>query len=243
MRNYVIEIIHLNGNKQIRKSIDPSNYNLTMQLYREIKEDYTSANVTINFICITDEERRTLFTKKNREIENNKKDLKLLIETLYDTAKELENKLTNIYDNMQIMDKKKSGLEHLLIEAIDVETLDDVKKIETFNKLREVTLERRDYKVLNQVKNLIAGDVQSIKERSNKMLDDYEQTVNKNSSILNDLIFNDESKLKEVHTIKELRYKNHKERINIMKQINGKYDKVVNDENKKVLMCYNKCIS
>jgi hypothetical protein len=35
--NYVIEIIHLNGNKQIKKADDPSSYKKTMSLYKKNK--------------------------------------------------------------------------------------------------------------------------------------------------------------------------------------------------------------
>ncbi len=50
---YAIEIVHLNGNKQLREAEDNSSYNSTIALYNDIKEEYIARDVVINFVGLT----------------------------------------------------------------------------------------------------------------------------------------------------------------------------------------------
>ena len=152
-----------------------------------------------------------------------------------------KDKLNHIKDTYSLIEKKKSNIEHLFIEAIDAETITNEEKIKIFDNIREITLERRDYKILNNIRELIHKDVIKISKMFEEMLDIYNTNINKNKNILNELIYNENTKLKNVHLIREYPYKNHKERINLTKQLKPKYDKIVDVPERKVLACYNKC--
>lgn len=238
---YIIEIIHLNGNKQIRKSEKPSCYKTTLAEYKEIREAYVGKSVTINFVGLSEEERSIIFFKKNSRAEDNKKDIKTLIDDITVLSSELSNKLQEVSDMTSIIDKRKSNIEHLFVESINVDVLDDGKKIDVFNQLREITLERRDYKILNEIRSGINNEVKEIIKLSNFISEQYERIIQAHTSISESLITDEDSKYKEGHLIREYPYKTFKERMSLMNQLKPKYDRIVNDDAANKLLCYNKC--
>ncbi|MGJ0846566.1 hypothetical protein ACR77J_07750 [Tissierella praeacuta] len=240
---YVIEIIHLNGGKQIRKAEDSSDYRSTISLYREIKENSYNSNTTINLVGISDSERGLIFTKRNSAADNQKKNIKELIDIIHETSIELNQQLKNISDMVDLSNKRKNGLEHLLVEAVDTECLTEEQKIDIFNQMRETILTRRDYKILDSIRQQTQKDIGLILKLIKQVSNTYDETIKINANILKELIENDDTKYKEVHLIREYEYKNHKERINLMSQLKGKYDRIANLEDRKVLACYNKCKS
>lgn len=236
---YVIEVIHLNGNKQIRKADNPTSYNETISLYRKIKEETYNSNITINVVGISDEERGLIFSKKNSNTDNQQKDIKEMIDVLYETSTELQKKLDNIKDMADLANKRKSNLEHLLVEAIDAEILTEDEKIKIFDEMRETVLTRRDYKILDSIRASTESDLSLVVRKIKQISNAYDKCINKNTNILNELI--SDNNTKHNHVVREYEYRNHKERINLMKQLQGKYDRIVNIEDRKVLACYNKC--
>ena len=56
--SYAVEIVHLNGNKQIKEAENNSDYNSTITLYHDIKEDYMDKDVTINFLGFTENDEQ-----------------------------------------------------------------------------------------------------------------------------------------------------------------------------------------
>lgn len=238
---YVIEVIHLNGNKQIRKAENSSCYRSTIKLYREIKETLYNSNVTINLIGISDSERGLIFTKKNSSTDDQRKNIKELIDTIFEASSELNQQLKKISDMVGLSNKRKNGLEHLLVEAVDTECLTVEQKIDIFNQMRETILTRRDYKILDNIRQKTEKDIELIIEKIIKISDAYDNSIETSVSILKELIENENTGYKDVHLIKEYEYKDHKDRINLMKQLEKKYDRIVNVDEKKVLACYNKC--
>lgn len=61
---YAIEIIHLNGNKQLREADDNTSYKETLALYHDVKENYINKDVVINFMGYADNKQGIIFTKK-----------------------------------------------------------------------------------------------------------------------------------------------------------------------------------
>ena len=240
---YVIELIHLNGNKQIKKADNPKCYNATISLYREIKDSMYNNNVTINVVGISDSERGIIFTKKNSTTDNQRRNIKELIDVILESSTELKQQLSNIRDMVDLSNKRKNGLEHLLIEAIDTEVLTTEEKLRIFDEMRENVLTRRDYKILDGIRIDVYSDVTAIVEMITKTSNTYDSRIVKNSSIIQELIQNENTEYKDVHLIREYEYRTQKERIGLMSQLKSKYDKIINMEDKKVLACYNKCKS
>ena len=131
-------------------------------------------------------------------------------------------------------DKKQDVLLHKIesvkfLDATKVNIVDE--KLKIINELEEVRHNRRINK--NEARKLqlvySKANIQEIIDKFNQIkipidTKDYEY-------INGDL---------EEQMIKEIKYNSEKQRINLMKQIEGKYKKIINDEVRKVLICYNK---
>lgn len=237
---YAIEIIHLNGNRQLRETETPEDYNSTMSLYRQIKKDYADKDVTINFIGLKGGEKKVFFTKKNYGFENDNQNIKELIDVIYESAKELQKRFENIKNKVAIYDKKKSNVDHLLVEGINIKQLTEKDKAQIFDKLREINLLRRDYKMLNNVRLKCRKDINFLVKNSKNLLDIYEKNIKINNNKLKNLV-NRQNKQVKMHVVQEYSYKSFKHRMHLMKQVEKKYDRVINLSEENKLICYNKC--
>lgn len=238
---YAIEIVHINGNRQLREAEDNTSYNSTMSLYHDIKELYINKNVTINFLGFTeDDEQGVIFTKKNTVSNTDKKNIEDLINAVYESAMELQELYKIIGEKRGYYDKKKSNIDHLFVEAVDTEELTIEDKAKIFDEIREINLLRRDYKILDEIKRNTHSDLNAIVLKSKKILDKYNSTIDKNNNKLQSLI-NRDKKSVSVHLIEEIPYNTHQERVLLIKKLKQQYDKIVQIPEKKVIACYNKC--
>lgn len=239
--SYSIEIIHLNGNKQIREANNNSSYKDTISLYHKIKDDYMNKAVNIDFVGITeDEEKGVIFSKKNTLIEDEKRNIGDLMDTILEATKELQSQFDIVSNKMAYYDKKKSNIDHLMVEAVDIDELTEEDIIQIFYDTREVNLMRRDYKILNKIGFDVKGNIGNILNNSRRMVKTYDKQIDRNSKKLKSLIDRDDN-YNGVHLTKEIPYKDFKDRMRIMNDIKKQYDKIVNFPEKKVLACYNKC--
>lgn len=79
--SYAIEIVHLNGNKQLREAEDNTSYKDTMALYNKVKEEYIDHCAIINFVGLAkDNEQKIIFIKKNSIIEGERRNIEDLTE-------------------------------------------------------------------------------------------------------------------------------------------------------------------
>lgn len=238
---YAIEIVHINGNRQLREAKDSFSYNSTISLYHDVKEKYISQDVIINFLGFTkDNEQGVIFSKRNTIIENERRSMKELMETIYEASKQLQELYKVISGKEDYYNKKKSNIDHLFIEAIDIDDFTEEEKAKVFDEIRDVNLMRRDYKILNGVKASTHTNLNYIVQKSKQILDKYNEHIDKNNNKLRSLI-NRDSEYIGVHLIKEIHYKDFQDRIKIMKRIEKQYDRVVHLPERNVLACYNKC--
>ena len=241
--SYAIEIVHLNGNKQLRDVENNTSYNSTMALYHDVKEDYMDKDVTINFVGFTeDNEQGIIFTKKNTVVNSERNNIEDLIKTIYESSIQLQEQYKIIADKEGYYDKKKSNIDHLFVEAIDTDRLTIEDKAKIFDEIREINLLRRDYKILNEIRINTSIDLNDIVQKSKKIYNQYKSTVNRNNNKLKSLI-KKEKKTTSIHLIEEIPYKNQIERVKIMTKVKNEYDKVVQFPEKNIIACYNKCYS
>lgn len=239
--SYAIEIVHLNGNKQLREAEDNTSYKDTMTLYNKVKEEYIDHCVTINFVGLTkDNEQKIIFSKKSSIIEGEKRNIEDLILTILEASKQLQEQYKIIKNKIAYYDKKKSNIDHLLVEAVDVETITDEEKVRIFDEIREINLIRRDYKILNTIREKTHSDVNYIVQKAQYIANEYNKNIQHNSRKLTDLI-NREPKSTGIHLIREIQYKDSTDKIRLMREAEKKYDKVINFPERKVIACYNKC--
>ncbi len=239
--SYAVEIIHLNGNRQIREATENNSYKDTINLYHNVKEDYMNREVTINFVGLTDEgEQGIIFSKKNTLIEDEKRNIGDLMDTILEATRELQRQFDGVNDKMSYYDKKKSNIDHLMVEAADIDELTDEDIIKIFHDTRETNLMRRDYKILNKIRLDTQEHIRCVLGNTVKMIGKYENHIDTNSQKLKDLINRDED-YSGVHLTKEIPYRDIKEKKTIMKMIENKYDKIIQFPERNVIACYNKC--
>lgn len=239
--NYAIEIIHLNGNRQLREAEESTSYNSTIALYHDIKEDYMDKDVTINFLGFTEgDEQGIIFTKKNTIINNERKNIEELIKTIYESSIQLQELYKVIADKEGYYNKKKSNIDHLFVEAVDIEELTLEEKAQVFDEMREINLLRRDYKMLNEIRRNTHSDLNTIVQHSKNILDKYEQNISRNNNKLKNLI-NRDTKDTSVHLMEEVTYKTQQERVLLTTKLKKQYDRIVQFPEKNMIACYNKC--
>ena len=241
-KEYFIEIIHkLTGNVEIIKAKQCDSYKKTLKKYKEVKQNYKGKNVDISFIGVVDGETKVYFTKRSNPNEDILEKINTLIDTMHECSKELRNTLQQISDKTALLDKQKSNVQHLLIESVDAYTISDSDKVKAFDEYRTYTLERRDMKQLNYLYKALSKQVGELSNKIHNVRQSYDSQIDFNVKITQDLIENEESEYRDVHLIREYSYDNFKQRINLMKQLDKKFDKIVNDVDNNKLLCYNKC--
>ena len=241
--SYAVEIVHLNGNKQLKEAENNTDYNSTMSLYYDIKENYMDKDVTINFLGFTENDKQgIIFTKRNTIINNERKNMETLVKTIYESSKELQELYRIVANKEGYYDKKKSNIDHLFIEAVDTDELTTDDKAKIFDEIREINLLRRDYKILNEVRRDTCNDINFIVQKAKNVLNKYEDTIDKNNNTLKSLINRDKNTIS-IHLIEEVSYTSEKERVMLIRKLKTQYDRIVQMPEKKIIACYNKCKS
>ena len=252
--NYKIEVTYLNGDKEVinNKEMDKSSYKEMLELYRETKEHYESENmcVKIDFIGVSeDRELNILWTKEiiNREefnvVERAKEvkqsDVLNIIKNIKDNLDILKEKSKFLAENLGTQDKKRDLLNHK-IENCDSDNPE--VKLEIFNELQLVLNERR--KVKNDLKyiKILKSNIKSENIRMETIYNIIDEFIDRTEYMENKTYdFSDENI--EDKLCKTYKYKNFKEKINMMKQLeqSKKYDKITIDESKMEIYAYTKC--
>jgi len=241
----MIQVNYLNGNKENieyinNRPVNTSSYKEMMKVYKEVKEQYANLCISIDFVGITeDEQLNVLFTKKMINEENIENSFEL-IEQLNDIVNKLNTKAKESQDLLSLVDKEKSVFEHKYIEFAELEDLVDEYKIEKFDEYRSLLLKRRVIK--DEAINL-----KNVKEQLDIIIENTERLYKRTVGYLNKAIECTESSITQTvpedldkQIVKEIKYNNFKERINLMKQLEHKYDKIINIEEENKLVCYNK---
>jgi hypothetical protein len=244
-RRYKILVTYLNGNKEEieyinNKPINTSDYKEMMKVYREVKEQYINLCTTIDFIGVTTDEQLNIIFSKQMTQEENTEDSFELIEQLNEIVNKIKEKANKVQDLLSLIDKEKSKIEHECFEFVKIEDLIDEYKIEKYDEYRSLLLKRRAIK--NEAINL-----KNVKEQLDIIFENTIRLHKRTQGYLNSIIRNTESVINNTvpeeldkQVVKEYPYKDFKERINLMKQLEHKYDKIVNMENENKLVCYNK---
>lgn len=231
-----------------KEDVDKSNYRQMLDIYRNIKEQYKNDNVTIDFYGIDDNSTMKILYEKKFNTDDIGD-----IETSIDLCNQLNelcdkiNKRGKQLSNIQaICDKKEDRLLHKLenLERKNMYELTEDEKnniIQLALDIQSIRIKRRDVKNEQRIhggfkhKNLI----NNLLEINNKI---HISCIARNDYI-NRIKQKCKTKLNNVRSMecREVPYKNFKERINIMKDMQKKFDQVRYDEDKKIVFCYNNC--
>jgi hypothetical protein len=245
-RRYKIIVNYLNGNKEEieyinNRPVNTSSYKDMMKVYKEVKEQYINICSSIDFIGITeDEQLNIMYSKKNKQDNDNSENSFELIEQLNEIVNKLKKKSTEAQDLLSLIDKEKNVFEHKYIEFAELDDLVDEYKIEKFDEYRNLLLRRRIIK--DEATNL-----KNVKEQIDIIFENTDRLYKRTQGYINKAILSTESAIAQTvpsdldkQIVKEYKYKNHGERINLMSQIEHKFDKVVVIEEENKIKCYNK---
>jgi hypothetical protein len=235
-----------------KEEVDKSNYKQMLDVYRIIKEQYKNDNVTIDFYGVDDKSTMKILYEKELG-KNNNTDIKVetsenvidLCKQLNDICEKFNNKQEQITNQRAIFDKHQDLLLHKLenLKKKNIYELNDQEKeniLQIAINIQDIRLQRRETKDEQRV-------LQSMKDK--KFINKLNQ-LNKQMNVFCSNKFDQlnqvkqhcrQGKINKSMEYKEIPYKDFKERINIMKQMQQRFEQVRYDENKKIVFCYNNC--
>jgi hypothetical protein len=236
--NYSIKVTYNNGDTEdiTLKGINTSNYKEMLKVYNDVKEDHKNDSCIIDFVGVSDSgELGILFTKEIKVETNNTEKMKMttedILEEMNELLKVLQLKRKYYLNGLGERDKIKNDIEHE-IEAYEGNNLG---KIELFDRLQNAERDRREVKKeLRFIKYVESKEFHKQIKEIKINIDNF-----KKSSIKAKSKFVEGTIKEEYNIIKEVTYKNDRERINLMKQLKPKYDKAVVDEINKKITFYN----
>lgn len=222
---------------------DARNYKQILKLYKKTVEQYKNESCKIRFNGVTLKgEVGVLFVKENiiktkemLEAEYlNKVGVDDILASIQKSYNYLLKKEKALMEKQSLCDKQISVILHNL-EADFYKTKDE--KLEAFHSMVKFRKQKR----------IAKNEYTYIVTLQRKGYFDMVDTNKVNSSI--EMIDNNKSKEKTIqekikrngypNSVKIFAYKNDKERISLMKQLQAKYDKVIRDESKMTYSCYN----
>lgn len=240
-KEYGIRVIDESGSRIVRinKNVDMTNFSIARETYNKTKDRYINKNedITIELVGITLEGEigNVIYNKTFvREVANEDKELLLETDEIVDNIKhslELLIRKREYHTNMVCALNKKQDV--ILHNIENIGDMDDSIKLNTIKELEEVRKYRRfnkteekKLKTLDIVVDL--GKVDELFRRVTLPID------TEGFRYLN------EKELDDMKIIKEIRYNSEKDRIHKMEQIRKKYDKIVVDDAKNTIICYNR---
>lgn len=252
MRKYnefKIEVEFLNGDiEEINyKSYDTKSYKQMMELYKETRDTYRDTSCKIKFKGISEEgELGVLFIKEIKT-----KDQELKEEAEYIESVSIEVLLENILKLGNIINEEKKRLINLKISEIDkkISSINHhagnkkyataEEKIIAMDELSNLNEKRRCYKDERSFFNSFHNQKKYKFIREDEIKEAIEwlkvQQLRKQIKIEND---DYEKKYK----VEKVKYKNEKERLKIMRRIEGKYDNINIDRKNMEIIYYNNVI-
>ncbi len=248
--NYELMITFLNGDTEKIKlnGVNTNNYKEVLEVYKNIKEQYQDQSVTISFTGISSNgEIGILFTKKIVSKETKQKEyadkvantsVDDMLGNLKDDIKLIIDKYNRRCEQYSILDKSENIQLHK-IESFneikwDSKEAETLEKIKIFDTIQEITRKRRvvkrDIAAIQKIKTIIKLD------EVYKSLDKIKTNNDKKYTYLSD------EKVEEFKIMKEVTYKNFKERVKLIGELSKEFDKVYFDDHSMKITCYNRAV-
>lgn len=240
-KEYGIRITDETGARivKLNKNVDMTNFSVARETYNKTKDRYINKNedIIIELVGIDSENKigNVIYSKSYfREIDNKDKELLLETEDIVNTIKyslKLLTRKREYHTNMVcVLNKKQDVILHNIenignmddsIKLNTIKELEGVRKYRRFNKTEEKKLKTVDLvvnleKIIELFKKVkLQVDTENFRYLSEKELDDMK-------------------------IIKEIKYNSDKDKIHKIEQFCKKYDKIIVDNAKNMIICYNK---
>lgn len=240
-KSYKLRVINEDGEKYIKLNgnIDSTSYRTIVKYYHKTKDKYQNEDCTVEMVGIYPDNTtgNAIFSKtfckekvEDKELLTPTDDIVSEIKYLLEL---LERKNEYHTDMLGTYQKKQDLLLHKIenIKSFNGNREEVMnEKLSIMNQLEQVRHERRFNK--DEMKKL-----QIVYRRVN-MQDILTKFSNVEIPInTKDIEYIDEEYKEQI--IKEIKYNSEKQRVNLTSQIQHKYDKIVNDKARGILVCYN----
>lgn len=233
---YKLRITNDEGLKDVRmnKNVDCTSYKQMISFYKECKKRNENNSCTIDFVGVTATgEENIMFSKTYCQEVNEDKELLKTTDDIVGEIKHLlgllERKKDHHSQMLSVYDKRQDVQLH---NIENLSKLTDREKLKVLEELERIRKERRNNK--NEFKKLKVVDriinIHEINELFDKIVIPIDEKEYK---------FLDEKQLEEKEIIKEIKYNSDKDRIHKIKQVQGKFAKVIVDSVNKKIICYN----
>ena len=233
---YKLRITNDEGLKEVRvnKNVDCTSYKQMIKFYNECKKRNMENSCTIDFVGVTATgEENIMFSKTYCQEVNEDKELLKTTDDIVGEIKHLlgllERKKDHHSQMLSVYDKRQDVQLH---NIENLSKLTDREKLKVLEELERIRKERRNNK--NEFKKLKVVDriinIHEINELFDKIVIPIDEKEYK---------FLDEKQLEEKEIIKEIKYNSDKDRIHKIKQVQGKFAKVIVDSVNKKIICYN----
>lgn len=240
-KSYKIRVTNDDGEKYIKLNgnIDTSSYKVMLEYYHMTKFKYQDEGCTVEMLGVYEDGTigSTIFSKTFCEEITEDKELLKSTDEIVDDIKvllDLLERKSEYHNNMlSVYNKKQDVLLHKIenIKLLNVSKVElNEEKLKIIDDLEEVRYNRRFNKDEgNKLKVLY--DKVKIKEIIEQFSHVKIPIDTKDLRYINGEY--------EEKIIKEIKYNSEKQRINLMGQVRHKYKKIVNDEARHTLVCYN----
>lgn len=239
---YKLRVINDDGEKYIKLNgnIKMTSYATMVKYYHMTKDKYQDEDCTVEMIGVYEDGSTgsVIFSKKFKKEVEEDKELLMSVDHIVDEIQYLLDTLMrkkDYHNNMMCALNKKQDLLLHKIESINSfkgsETEKVNEKLKIVDELEEVRKERR-FNKNEKLKLKIVNDridVDVLKTHFSKIkIPSQPENYEYISGELEDKI------------VREIKYNSDKQKENVIKSIQGKYEKIVDDVPRKTLICYNK---
>lgn len=254
-QQYEIVVRFSNGDKEEinmlnETEINKSNYKEMLKVYSEVKEIHKDKECVIEFCgSSNDSSLNVIFTKELKRTEDietitNDIPIKDSIQELTRIVKHITERSNFLDSKLSLLSKQQDFLLHRIELSDENVSLDEI--VSTYNEMRKIRLDRREVKnernIIQRLENkgIMFNFNRIANIIDNVNLDNLEAKVEKAKEQAKEIYI---APLEENQLIRTIPFKTHKERMHFIKQMEIKYDKIIVDDERKIITCYNKCKS
>jgi hypothetical protein len=241
---YVIQVKYHNGDTEelntakAKEDINKSSYKEMLKVYNEVKELYEDKECDISFCGVgQDGNLGIMFTKECKKEKEKVKDFNYIVSLLEKVKKTYEVREDYVKTNYGLLDKKIDIILHKIEHSNEEYSLEN--KVKDFDNIKDLRIQRRSIKEEQALQDIIRDS--NIMNTIKKILVHTEK-LNKKIETTKQRIENRDEKVERNLQVQEFDYKNFKDRMRIMQEIQKQFNKITYDDNKKKIYAYNKCV-
>lgn len=233
---YQVIVEFLNGEVEVFSEL--SSYSQSLNKYNEAKKKFKKYTCKVRFLGINDRETKELYCKNiiTEDLKIHEQMLSIAnndLETLLLEAKELNKRIEDRCNHVNSMVGKVDKEENIELHKIELlssnenETIDDVEeKLKILNNIQRIRADRRSLKNESYY-------ISKFKKQDDELI---------NIGLINYIlgeINSSKNNHKNCGSMKKFKYKGFKERMRLVRDLEKRYDRVVINEKKMEICCYN----